>query len=85
MGFGPATGPTLKTALFQICTLVERVINTEAFFISSPVVGLHLAGHIHLGVDLAVCASALDIFSGLRGLSPRAFTPLGGVGLLPGT
>ena len=29
MGFGPATEPTLKTALCQICTLVRRMINTE--------------------------------------------------------
>ena len=28
-GFDPATGPTLKTALCQICTLVGRMINTQ--------------------------------------------------------
>ena len=28
LGFGPATGPTLKTALCHICTLVGRRINT---------------------------------------------------------
>ena len=28
LGYGPATGPTLKTALCHICTLVGRRINT---------------------------------------------------------
>ena len=32
LGFGPATGPTLKTALCHIRTLVERRINIGTFF-----------------------------------------------------
>ena len=31
-----------------------------------------------------MCASALESSSGLRGPSPQAFTPSGGLGLLPG-
>ena len=32
LGFGPATGPTLKTALCHIRTLVGRRINIGTFF-----------------------------------------------------
>ena len=32
LGFGPATGPTLKTALCHIRTLVGRRINNGTFF-----------------------------------------------------
>ena len=32
LGFGPATGPTLKTALCLNCTLVGRRINIGTFF-----------------------------------------------------
>ena len=32
----------------------------------------------------AGCASALESSSGFRGPSPQAFTPFGGLGLLPG-
>ena len=30
VGYGPATGPTLKTAMFHIFPVVGRMINTEA-------------------------------------------------------
>ena len=35
LGFGPATGPTLKTALCHIRTLVGRRINTVLFLITN--------------------------------------------------
>ena len=51
---------------------------------SSPLqlFGSHSAGCVCLGTDLAKCASALGVSSGLRGLSPHGFIPF--TGLLPG-
>ena len=53
MGYGPATGPTLKTALCYTCPVVGRMTNTEAFWVwfgqtlcvlcASPVGGSHSA------------------------------------------
>ena len=49
----------------------------EAFFVSSPVVGLHSAGCARLSTDLVGCALALEISSNLREPSTHAFTPIG--------
>ena len=71
MGFGPATEPTLKTALCHIRALVGRFDkyrglrrHSRAFVcgLSSPVLGLHSAS----------------------GAIPQPYIPFGGGELLPG-
>ena len=59
----------IMTQVLPACTWTEGV-----FRLTSPVVGLHLAGRVHLGMDLAGCALALEFSSSFRG-------PLG---VLPG-
>ena len=57
-----------------IKVLPECTRQRKAFWVSSPVVGLHSAGRVRLSTDLARCAFALEIFSGLRGPFSQAFT-----------
>ena len=78
MGYGPVTRPILKTALCHTCLVVGQIPNTKAFWVSSPIVGSHLAGCVCLAVDMVGCVSVLEISSGLRGLSSQAFTLFGG-------
>ena len=85
LGFGPATGPTLKTALCHIRTLVGRRINTarsrRAFFCV-----LWWGALDRLWLRAArfgrVCSTTGYITSGLRGPSPQALTLFGGVGFI---
>ncbi len=71
LGFGPATGPTLKTALCHIRTLVGRRINTalDRLWLRAARFG-------------RVCSTTGYITSGLRGPSPQALTLFGGVGFI---
>ena len=64
LGFGPATGPTLKTALCHIRTLVGRRINTAlvcfgSFFGTASRVGLRPCDRTHLKNGLLFDDAAL--------------------------
>ena len=87
VGFGPATGPTLKTALCHIRALVGRNDKyrgprgrSRAFVcgLSSPVLGLHSVGRLISGWFCRVCLGTGDILQP-QGAIPQAFTPFGGV------
>ena len=65
-GCGPATGPTLKTALCHICTLDEAEDKYSVIFC--------------FYTDLVWCVLAAS--SSLKGLSPQALTLLEGVSLI---
>ena len=75
LGFGPATGPTLKTALCHIRTLVGRRINTALFFLAMLLCVLWWGALDRLWLRAAqsvrVCSTTGYITSGLRGPSPR--------------
>ena len=86
VGFGPATGPTIKRPSAKFTRSVGRAIdnwpNTRVWsaspvFLMCTSVGLVLVSTVRLGV-----ASALDISSCLRGPSSQAFTPLRRVGFI---
>ena len=97
MGFGPATGPTLKTALCHIRALVERFdkyrsprgrSRASVCGLSSPVLGLHSVGRLTSGRFCWLCVGTGD-FLRPQGAIPQAFTPFVGLswvglGLLPG-
>ena len=84
VGFGPATGPTLKTALCHIRALVGR--NDKYREVPADFSPLQLLGCIRWAVlsldGSAGCASALESSSGLRWPSPQAYSPFGGVGFI---
>ena len=81
LGFGPATGPTLKTALCHIRTLVGRRINTaNTSFVSCG--GALSTGRGSVARFGRVCSTTGYITSGLRGPSPQALTLFGGVGFI---
>ena len=91
VGFGPATGPTLKTALCHICALVGRNDKyrgprgrSRAFVcgLSSPVLGLHSVGRLTSGRFCRVCLSTGDFLLPQGAISPGLY-PLQG-GLLSG-
>ena len=80
MGFGPATRPTLKTALCHIRALVGRNDKfrgprgrSRAFVcgLSSPVLGLHSVGRLTSGRFCWVCLDTGDF------LRPQGAIPLG--------
>ena len=88
VGFGPATGPTLKTALCHIRALVGRNDKyrglrgrSRAFVcgLSSPVLGLHSVGRLTSGRFCRVCLGTGD-FLQPQGAIPQAYTPFGGGG-----
>ena len=83
VGFGPATGPTLKTALCHIRALVGRNDKyrgprgrSRAFVcgLSSTVLGLHSVSRLTSGRFCRVCL----------GTGHRLIPPSRGLGLLPG-
>ena len=87
VGFGPATGPTLKTALCHIRALVGRIDKyrglrgrSRAFLcgLSSPVLGLHSVGHLTSGRFYRMCLGTRD-FLRPQGAIPLAFTRFGRV------
>ena len=85
LGFGPATGPTLKTALCHIRTLVGRRINTatlpaSVLFVSCG--GAHSTGRGSVARFGRVCSTTGYITSGFRGPSPQALTLFGRVGFI---
>ena len=91
VGFDPATGPTLKTALCHIRALVGRFDKyrglhgrSRAFVcgLSSPVLGLHSVGRLTSGRFCRVCLGTGD-FLRPQGAIPPGLYPLRG-GLLPG-
>ena len=90
MGFGPATGPTLKTALCHIRALVGRIDKyrglrgrSRAFVcgLSSPVLGLHSVGRLTSGRFCRVCLGT-GYFLWPQGAIPSGFTPFAGVGFI---
>ena len=92
VGFGPATGPTLKTALCHIRALVGRIDKyrglrgcSRAFVcgLSSPVVGLHSVGRLTSGRFCRVCLGTGDFLRPQRAIPPGLY-PLRGGGVLPG-
>ena len=87
LGLGPATGPTLKTALCHIRTLVGRRINNGtsfAFLVLLCVLWWGPLDRLWLRAAqfVRVCSTTGYITSGLRGLSPQALTLFGGVGFI---
>ena len=90
LGYDPATGPTLNTALCHIRTLVGRRINTAhtrllswvAFFCETA--GGALIDRLWLRAAQfgRVCSTTGYITSGLRGPSPQALTLFGGAGFI---
>ena len=89
LGYGPATGPTLKTALCHIRTLVGRRINTARTRLLSRVAFfcvLWWGALDRLWLRATrfgrVCSTTGYITSGLRGPSPQALTLFGGVGFI---
>ena len=90
VGFGPATGPTLKTALCHIRALVGRNDKyrglrgrSRAFVcgLSSPVLGLHSVGRLTSGRFCRVCLGTGD-FLRPQGAIPPGLYPLRGVGFI---
>ena len=86
MGFGPATGPSLKTALCHIRALVGRNDKyrgprrrSRAFVcgLSSPVLGLHSVGRLTSGRYCWVCLGTGD-FLWPQGAIPPGLYPLRG-------
>ena len=80
VGFGPATGPTLKTALCHIRALVGRNDKyrgsngrSRVFVcgLSSPVLGLHSVGHLTSGRFCRMCLGTGDF------LQPQGATRMG--------
>ena len=91
VGFGLATGPTLKTALCHIRALVGPNDKyrgprgrSRAFVcgLSSPVVGLHSVGRLTSGRFCRACLGTGDFLRPQGGIPPGLY-PLWG-GLLPG-
>ena len=88
LGYGPATGPTLKTALCHIRTLVGRRMNTAPRLLSwvAFFCVLWWGALDRLWLRAArfgrVCSTTGYITSGLRGPSPQALTLFGGVGFI---
>ena len=83
VGFGPATGPTLKMALCHIRALVGRMINNQRpSDLSSPVVGLHSVGRFISGRFCWLCLGT-GTFLRPQWTIPPSFYPHGGE-LLPG-
>ena len=89
VGFGPATGPTLKMALCHIRALVGRFDKyrglrgrSRAFVcgLSSPVLGLHSVGRLISGQFCRVCLGTGD-FLRLQGAIPQGLYPFRGVGV----
>ena len=90
VGFGPATGPTLKTALCHIRALVGRNDKyrgprgrSRAFVcgLSSPVLGLHSVGRLTSGRFCRVCLGTGD-FLRPQGAIPPGLYPLRGGGVI---
>ena len=88
VGFGPATGPTLKTALCHIRAFVGRNDKyrgprgrSRALVcgLSSPVVGLHSVGSLTSGRFYRVCLGTWD-FLRPQGAIPPGLYPLSGWG-----
>ena len=79
MGFGPVTGPTLKTALCHIRALVgcNDKYRRSSSDLSSPVVGLHSVGRCISGRFCRVCLGTGD-FLRPQGAIPPGFYPLRG-------
>ena len=84
LGLVPATGPTLKTALCHIRTLVGRRVNNGAFLALLCVLWWGPLDRLWLRAAqfVRVCSTTGYITSGLRGLSPQALTLFGGVGFI---
>ena len=91
VGFDPATGPTLKTALCHIRALVGRNDRyrgprgrSRAFVcgFSSPVLGLHSVGCLTSGRFCRVCLGTGDFLQPQGAIPPGLYPPSGG--LLPG-
>ena len=87
VGFGPATGPTLKTALCHIRALVGRNDKyrgprgrSRAFVcgLSSPVLGLHSVGRLTSGRFCRVCLGTGDFLRPQGAIPPRLILPSGG-------
>ena len=82
LGFGPVTGPTLKTALCHIRMLVGRRINIGTFFAALLCVlwwGALDRLWLRAAQFVRVCSTTGYITSGLREPSPQALTLFGGV------
>ena len=86
VGFGPATGPTLKTALCHIRALVGRNDKyrgprgrSRAFVcgLSSPVLGLHSVGRLTSGRFCRVCLGTGELLQP-QGAIPPGLYPLRG-------
>ena len=82
LGYGPATGPTLNTALCHIRTLVGRRINTalrrSSFVSCGGALSTGCGWVLHGSVG---CVPPLDTSPlALGGLPPQALTLFGGVG-----
>ena len=84
LGFGPATGPTLKTALCHIRTLVGRRINTEpprGLVFSDDAALCPVVGHSRPAV-VASCTVCSGVFHHWihhlwpQGAVPPGFNPL---------
>ena len=89
LGYGPATGPTLNTALCHIRTLVGRRINTarprrSSWRAFSCVLWWGALDRLWLRAARfgRVCSTTGYITSGLGGPSPQALTLFGGVGFI---
>ena len=91
VGFGPATGPTLKTALCHIHALVGRFDKyrgprgrSRGFMcgLSTPVLGLHSVGRLTSGRFCRVCLGTGDFLRPQGAIPPGLYPPSGG--LLPG-
>ena len=87
VGFGPATGPTLKTALCHIRALVGRNDKyrgprgrSRAFVcgLSSPVLGLHSVGRLTSGRFCRACLGTGDFLRPQGATPPGLYPPLGG-------
>ena len=84
LGYGPATGPTLNTALCHIRTLVGRRINTalrrSSFVSCGGALSTGCGWVLHGSVG---CVPPLDTSPlAFRGPSPQALTLFGGVGFI---
>ena len=89
LGFGPAIGPTLKTALCHIRTLVGRRINNGVSFAARFLAlfcvlwwGALDRLWLRAAQSVRVCSTTGYITSGLRRPSPQALTLFGRVGFI---
>ena len=84
LGYGPATGPTLNTALCHIRTLVGRRINTalrrSSFVSCGGALSTGCGWVLHGSVGCVPPLDTSPLASG--GLPPQALTLFGGVGFI---